>query len=149
MDLPKNLKQEEDRCTLYVTVNVDKSGTPIEIFTNIGKSGGDTAALSEAIGRLISIALQLISIALQNGVSLDKIVMTLMNITGAQSVWDNGRLIKSVPDAIAKVLKAHFLNGKTMEDGKMLHEECPECGGTLEFLEGCAVCRSCGFSRCS
>ncbi|HDH10444.1 MAG TPA: vitamin B12-dependent ribonucleotide reductase [Deltaproteobacteria bacterium] len=135
-------KLKTGRGSLYVTVNVDKSGTPIEIFTNIGKSGGDTAALSEAIGRLISIALQ-------NGVSLDKIVMTLMNITGAQSVWDNGRLIKSVPDAIAKVLKAHFLNGKILGDGKTLYEECPECGGTLEFLEGCAVCKSCGFSRCS
>ncbi len=135
-------KLKTGRGSLYVTVNVDKTGRPIEIFTNIGKSGGDTAALSEAIGRLISIALQ-------NGVPLEKIVMTLLNITGSQSVWDNGRLIKSVPDAIAKVLKAHFLNGKTMKDTRILYEECPECGGTLEFLEGCAVCKSCGFSRCS
>jgi ribonucleoside-diphosphate reductase alpha chain len=27
--------------------------------------------------------------------------------------------------------------------------ECPECGHSLEFGEGCAVCRGCGYSRCS
>jgi hypothetical protein len=26
--------------------------------------------------------------------------------------------------------------------------ECPDCGGLLEFGEGCAVCRGCGFSKC-
>jgi ribonucleoside-diphosphate reductase alpha chain len=120
-----------------VTVNT-LDGKPIEVFANIGKSGGDISALSEAIGRLISIALQ-------NGVDVEKIVGTLINITGAQPIWNEGRLIKSVPDAIAQVLKDNFLEKKVEKN----YEECPECGGVLEEIEGCAVCKNCGYSRCS
>jgi ribonucleoside-diphosphate reductase alpha chain len=28
-------------------------------------------------------------------------------------------------------------------------EACPECGGEIEFTDGCSLCRSCGFSKCS
>ncbi len=138
-------KVKTSRGSLYVTVNTinDK---PIEVFANIGKSGGDVSALSEAIGRLISIALQ-------NGVDVKNIINTLINITGAQPIWSNGRLIKSVPDAIAQVLKEHFQkvneNSKVKAEQAVLSgEECPECGSMLEIVEGCAVCRNCGYSRC-
>ncbi len=26
--------------------------------------------------------------------------------------------------------------------------ECPECGGDLEYAEGCVLCRGCGYSKC-
>jgi len=26
---------------------------------------------------------------------------------------------------------------------------CPECGGPIQYLEGCDVCYSCGYSHCS
>ena len=136
-------KVKTSRGTLYVTVNTE-SGKPIEVFANIGKSGGDISALSEAIGRLISIALQ-------NGVHVKSIINTLISITGAQPIWNNGRLIKSVPDAIAQILRDHFLNGtgkEVKEPKRATGEECPECGSPLEIVEGCAVCRNCGYSRC-
>jgi ribonucleoside-diphosphate reductase alpha chain len=136
-------KVKTARGTLYVTVN-SAEDKPIEVFANIGKSGGDISALSEAIGRLISIALQ-------NGVDVKNIINTLISITGAQPIWSNGRLIKSVPDAIAQILKDHFQNGDVYAGkpkGTLSGEECPECGSQLEIVEGCAVCRSCGYSRC-
>ena len=26
---------------------------------------------------------------------------------------------------------------------------CPECGGPIQYVEGCDVCYSCGYSHCS
>ena len=26
---------------------------------------------------------------------------------------------------------------------------CPDCGGPIEFKEGCMTCQLCGFTKCS
>src|SRR5690606_31234003 len=44
--------------TLYVTINDDEQGRPFEVFANIGKAGGFFGAKTEAISRLISLALR-------------------------------------------------------------------------------------------
>lgn len=31
----------------------------------------------------------------------------------------------------------------------LVFDLCPECGGEMEFTDGCSLCRSCGFSKCS
>ena len=46
---------------LYVTVNEDEHGRPFEVFCTVGKAGGAAMADSEAIGRLISLALRSVS----------------------------------------------------------------------------------------
>jgi len=141
--------------SLYVTINVNDSNQPIELFANIGKNGGDTAALAEAIGRLVSIALQ-------NGVSIQDISKTLRGITGSRPVWNEGKLIKSVPDGIAQILLEqfgennnepmpvlHVKENKTSSDHIIKQgPECPECGNIMETEGGCSVCRFCGFSHC-
>ena len=43
---------------LYVTINADENGMPFEVFNQIGKAGGCAASQSEAIGRLVSLALR-------------------------------------------------------------------------------------------
>ena len=73
----------------------------------------------------------------------------------------------SCADAIAKALddyqpidvllkdalpvSAHNGNGSNGKKHatRMLTGACPECGGAVEHEGGCAVCRNCGFTKCS
>ena len=59
---------------LYVTINEDEQGL-CEVFTTIGKAGGNAAAQSEAISRLISLCLR-------SGVDPREIVNQLKGISG-------------------------------------------------------------------
>jgi len=91
----------------YVTINFDEEGTPFEAFTTIGKAGSTDQANLEAISRLISLALR-------SGIPAVEVVEQLRGIT-SEPVWDQGRLIKSSPDAVAQVLAIHALGGSEQE----------------------------------
>jgi len=97
---------------LYVTVNYDDNNHPIEIFATVGKSGKSTEAKTEAIGRLASICLQ-------NGVSPEEIINQLKDIEGESPTMCGNELIKSIPDAVAKVLGRSYLIRK----GEITNEE--------------------------
>jgi ribonucleoside-diphosphate reductase alpha chain len=126
---------------LYVTINT-LDGKPFEVFAQIGKSGYSTMADTEAICRLISLALR-------SGIPVDKIVEQLYGIGGASQVFQEGGLIMSIPDAIAKILKRHFSkNQNANHDIDLTYEFCPDCGGKLDHDSGCVVCSECGFSKC-
>jgi ribonucleoside-diphosphate reductase alpha chain len=126
---------------LYVTIN-SLNGKPFEVFAQIGKSGYSTMADTEAICRLVSLALR-------SGVGVNRVIEQLIGIGGASPVFQEGGLIMSIPDAIAKVLKKHFGDGKNQNMDRDLDMEiCPDCGGQLEQEGGCVVCRGCGFSKC-
>ena len=60
--------------SLYITINEDENGL-CEIFTTIGKAGGNAAAQSEAISRLISLSLR-------SGIDPYAIVKQLKGISG-------------------------------------------------------------------
>ena len=80
-------------------------------------------------------------------------------IGGSSPVFSGGRVIMSVPDAIAKVLRSHFVakeeagdkaNPATKASADLVLEQCPDCGSrALAFESGCVTCRGCGFSKCS
>ncbi len=125
---------------LYVTIN-SKNGRPFEVFAQIGKSGFSTMADTEATCRLISLALR-------SRLAVDDIIEQLLGIGGASPVYQNGGVVMSIPDAIAKVLKRHFGNGKSREYEQRTYDMCPDCGGRVQYESGCVVCPSCGFSKC-
>lgn len=127
---------------LYVTVT-DYHGKPFEVFATIGKSGRSTTAKTEAIGRLVSLAFR-------SGVTVDKVVEQLKGIGGEHPIFQNGGLVLSIPDAIARVLENHYLEeGRTKKThGSLIGEVCPECSQTVSFEEGCMTCHFCGFTKC-
>lgn len=133
---------------VYVTVNSDGEGL-CEVFTQIGKSGGCAAAQSEAISRLVSLALRA-------GVKVEAIAKHLRGIRCPSPAWQAGEVICSCPDAIGRVL-ANYINGadelcaadEVEEKLNNFQGACPDCGSHMKHVDGCAVCIACGYSRCS
>jgi ribonucleoside-diphosphate reductase alpha chain len=151
--------------SLYITINEDEHGL-CEVFTTIGKAGGNAAAQSEAISRLISLALR-------SGIDPKDVVNQLKGISGPNPTWENGQLILSTPDAIGKALESYlFARPVTAEDtpeevvktrftmvdnspsqetpnyNSRTMTTCPDCGSDIFHENGCVTCPSCGFSKC-
>ncbi len=145
---------------LYVTINEDENGL-CEVFTTIGKAGGNAAAQSEAISRLISLALR-------SGIEPREIVKQLKGISGPTPVWDgHGGQVLSTPDAIGKAIERYIESREQSRaaqapmtppakaaqtastgTGEKTNTTCPECGSNVEHVTGCVVCYNCGWSRC-
>jgi ribonucleoside-diphosphate reductase alpha chain len=130
---------------LYVTVT-EFEGKPFEVFATIGKSGKSTTAKTEAIGRLVSLALR-------SGVPVEKIVEQLKGICGEHPVFQKDGLILSIPDAISRVMEKRYMKekkagGLKKYENSLLGETCPECGQKISFEEGCMTCHFCGFTKC-
>ncbi|RLI75819.1 ribonucleotide-diphosphate reductase subunit alpha, partial [Archaeoglobales archaeon] len=147
--------------SLYVTINEDEYGIA-EVFVQLGKSGGCAASQTEAIGRLLSIALR-------SWVNPEALIRQLKGIRCPSVGFDEGEIITSCADGVAKVLEK-YLKGEYKrikfdiegikpltefaEEGerkartKLIGGVCPECGNVLEYGEGCMTCRFCGFTKC-
>jgi ribonucleoside-diphosphate reductase alpha chain len=134
---------------IYVTINEDEEGNIFELFTSMGKAGGCASSQSEAIGRLISLALR-------SNIEPYEVIKQLKGVSCHQPAWHSGGRVLSCSDAIAKALEKFRTAGTKGNGGGELktHEEimligaCPECGGAVEHEGGCAVCHNCGFTRC-
>ena len=141
----------------YVTVNRNGNDQPFEVFCNVGKAGSDTAAVSEAIGRLISLALRLPS-PLTPTERLEQVVTQLTGIGGGRPMGFGLQRVRSLPDGIAQALaedlgQTHVEQNEPV-DAKQLQlfkvgDLCPECGqASFVNEEGCRKCYSCGYSEC-
>jgi len=140
---------------LYVTINEDEKGKPFEIFNQMGKAGGCSASQSEALGRLVSLALR-------SNIDTSEIISQLKGISCHLPVWQNGGKILSCSDAIAKALES-YLNAreasyqhalkeiteiKITSEKPFMRGSCPDCGGIVEHESGCLICKQCGYSEC-
>jgi len=133
---------------LYVTANRGKNGHVREVFLNTTKSGSTLHGMSEALGRVISVALQ------HDYRLVGKIARTLEDIS-SDSAWHNGLMgrVYSIPAALAKVLDncaADDANSNPEPyEEPSTYTSCPACGRlTLRRSGGCNQCVSCGYSSC-
>ncbi len=170
----RNVKAPEG--TINITINSDEHG-PIEVFVNVGKAGSDIAALAEALGRLISFNLRILSPLSQTD-RAQEIADQLRGIGGSRSVGFGMQQVRSLPDAVARALELHMQSIKSASEEVAApngnghanghdHEEpastvnplnlseltvtgnlCPECGNAMVYEEGCRKCYSCGHSEC-
>ncbi len=156
----------------FITINTGVNNEPLELFVNVGKGGSDVTAMAEALGRLASLVLRMQS----NVSSTDRakqIFNQLYGIGGSKSLGFGDKRVRSLPDAVAKVLAMHYGykikngngNGQAKEQiqvaeiavttqqpllvEKSEFDLCPSCGeAALAYEEGCKKCYSCGYSEC-
>ncbi len=101
---------------LFITINEDEHG-PFEVFATLGKSGGFFAAQSEGLCRMISLGLR-------SGVSVEEIIKQLKGIRSTEVSFNQGEMIYSLPDGIAKTLEKHI--NKKQQSLQLAFKETPE-----------------------
>ena len=162
----------------FVTINENGGNQPFEVFINTSKAGSDTAAVSEAIGRLISYILRLASPVAPRD-RLKEVWRQLSGIGGGRSLGFGPNRVRSLPDGVSQVLAeyldetehehdesddpaSHGGNGyrlasenarQAAEPGQLtlprVGDLCPECGqAAVVNEEGCRKCYACGYSEC-
>jgi ribonucleoside-diphosphate reductase alpha chain len=154
----------------FVTVNENGGHQPFEAFITTAKAGSETAAISEAIGRLISYILRLASPVAPRE-RLQEVIRQLGGIGTGRSIGFGPNRVASLPDGVARALAEYLADSDASAEADpasaqvafqavpaapssnqmalKIGDICPECGeATLVNEEGCRKCYSCGFSQC-
>jgi ribonucleoside-diphosphate reductase alpha chain len=158
----------------FITINENGGGQPFEAFINTAKAGSETAAVSEAIGRLVSYILR-ISSPVAPTERMREMVRQLIGIGGGRSLGFGPNRVRSLPDGIGQVLDQYLREKEAASDDAMaeikpikqqvslvekpeensapstirIGDLCPECGeAAVVNEEGCRKCYACGYSEC-
>lgn len=144
----------------YITVNSDERNEPFEVFLNVGKAGSEVAAVSEAIGRLVSLVLRMPA-SLPPTERLRWVMDEMAGIGGGRPLGFGANRVRSLPDGVAQVLAEHLseLPPAALElqaeqlalpiAQRPIGDICPECGeASFLNVEGCRKCHVCGYSEC-
>ncbi len=156
---------ETPRGRIYVTVNEDEQGIN-EVFVESRDQEADGLS-------------RLISLALRAGVDPKGIIEQLWRVESREAVHDFSSdgtrvLVRSIAQGVALAMGrricgpsysgpygAHRLNNDFLSlfpqveeraaegQKKVIGGVCPECGNVLEYIEGCLLCRYCGYSKCA
>lgn len=164
----------------YITINENGQGRghPFELFIHTSKAGSETAAISEAIGRLSSLIMRMASPILPRD-RVKEIIRQLEGIGGDRAIGFGPQRVRSLPDGIAQVLREYLDETSDAEEDytslpavraaeprplpqgavsaatppqsqlALIGDLCPECGeASVVNEEGCRKCYNCGYSEC-
>jgi ribonucleoside-diphosphate reductase alpha chain len=153
-------RKETPLGTAYITVNSDERGEPFEVFLNVGKAGSDVSAVSEAMGRLISLVLRMPA-SLPPAERMRWVMDEMAGIGGGRTLGFGANRVRSLPDGIAQVLAEHLSELPPAREEypsaqlalpiaqRPIGDICPECGEAAFLnVEGCRKCHVCGYSEC-
>ncbi len=160
---------------LYITINEDEQGQPFEVFMHMGKAGGCAMSQLEAIGRLLSLALrsgiEISSIVEQlRGIrcpspswerggrifscsdaiarAIEQRVQDVKQRRISGAAKNEPASQPNIEDSIQSDSSGGISKTSTMKKTGNIVGVCPDCGGALWHIEGCMVCKSCGYSKC-
>ena len=124
----------------YVTVNVDQTGRPFELF--VASKNVEGADLMVGMTRMVSAVMR-------RAGDLSFVVEELKAVADPKGgQWYNGRLVPSLLHVIGSIIEPH-VTGVAVPVVKAEGATCPACGEhTLVHKDGCATCISCGHSAC-
>ena len=158
----------------FITINENGGTQPFEAFINTAKAGSETAAVSEAIGQLISYILRMAS-PIAPTERMREVVRQLIGIGGGRSLGFGPNRVRSLPDGIGQVLDQYLREKEGASDDAVaeikpsakpvssldepvdesvpsaikIGDLCPECGeAAVVNEEGCRKCYACGYSEC-
>ncbi|HEY0604448.1 MAG TPA: hypothetical protein VGD58_16115 [Herpetosiphonaceae bacterium] len=157
----ETIKQSSPLGAIYVTLNDDDEGEPLEIFITAGKAGSDVTSMADALGRLASLVLRVASPVTPKE-RLIEIITQLKGIGGASSMGFGKNRVRSLPDAVAQALEECCTDTpvapEPTDEGPvqvqlslptLRADLCPSCGeAAFVHEEGCMHCNACGYSKC-
>ena len=162
---------------LYVTINEDAKGLPFEVFMSMGKAGGCAMSQLEAIGRLVSLALRsgidtssiieqlrgircpspswekggrIFSCSDAIARVIERRILDAKERSASTTQTDTKPQPQSTDnpsDSEAFPSGGGTAKSTTAKVGNIVGV-CPDCGSALWHIEGCMVCKSCGYSKC-
>jgi ribonucleoside-diphosphate reductase alpha chain len=157
---------------LYITINQDEQGLPFEVFMHMGKAGGCAMSQLEAIGRLVSLAFRS---GIETNAIIEQLrgirCPSPSWEKGGRIFSCSDAIARAIEKSIHKKTKplaeltentasqapaapsadsdsATQASRSTDIEVESIVGVCPDCGGALWHIEGCMVCKSCGYSKC-
>lgn len=125
--------KDKDGGSIYVIVCFVDGGYPVEVFA---KFPADNRVEQYEQSTMWATICRLVSLSLRCGVPIEEVIKQLDRASG--SMFD-------LPAQLSKLFKGFM----EKIGGGYCGGTCPDCGGTLQYQEGCMLCSTCGYSKCS